>query len=128
MHSHSKQGHTADHGTHKPLPKLHLCATPLLDLAHTNLISAGSSSGSTSLYRTTSFSAADYQAHLARYHPAVTVMFADIVSFTNMCSDSSPATIMAFLNTFFSAFDKLVEVHGVYKVGVGGVQYNGKGR
>ena len=47
----------------------------------------------------------------------VTIMFADIVGFTSMCKQVSPATVMAFLNHLYSAFDELVSIFGVYKVG-----------
>ncbi|KAJ9529778.1 hypothetical protein QJQ45_014541 [Haematococcus lacustris] len=53
---------------------------------------------------------------LARHHEAITVLFADITSFTSMCSQLPPTEIMSFLNGLFTEFDELVEQHGIYKV------------
>ncbi|KAL6761680.1 guanylate cyclase [Haematococcus lacustris] len=53
---------------------------------------------------------------MARYHPEVTIMFADLVSFTSMCSVLGAPVVMSFLNTLFCAFDDLCDKHGVYKV------------
>ena len=55
-------------------------------------------------------------ASVAREHEAVTILFADIVSFTTMCNEVPAQAVMAFLNDLFTKFDALVEQHGVYKV------------
>jgi adenylate cyclase len=42
----------------------------------------------------------------------VTVMFADIVNFTQVATNMSPSQVFAMLNRIFSAFDELAEQHG----------------
>ncbi|GIL69648.1 hypothetical protein Vretifemale_565 [Volvox reticuliferus] len=56
------------------------------------------------------------QQYMARSHEEVTVLFADIASFTSMCGQMPPHHVMAFLNDLFITFDRLVEQHHVYKV------------
>jgi adenylate cyclase len=46
----------------------------------------------------------------------VTVMFADIVNFTNIAAGMSPNQIFSMLNRVFSAFDSLAEKHGLEKI------------
>jgi adenylate cyclase len=46
----------------------------------------------------------------------VTVMFADIVSFTRMAGMLEPAQIFSLLNRLFSDFDALAEKHGLEKI------------
>lgn len=53
----------------------------------------------------------------APYDPTRSVLFADLCSFTSMCGVLAPGVVMSFLNALFSAWDDLVEAHGVYKVG-----------
>jgi class 3 adenylate cyclase len=53
---------------------------------------------------------------LATRHDQITVLFADIVGFTPMCTSNEPSTVMYFLNDIFSRFDTLLDVYGVYKV------------
>ena len=48
--------------------------------------------------------------------PAATVMFADIVGFTQIASRLDPVEIFALLNRLFSAFDALAERHGLEKI------------
>jgi class 3 adenylate cyclase len=45
-----------------------------------------------------------------------TVLFADIEQFTEIAVHSPPATVVELLNTIFSAFDYLVEAHGLEKI------------
>ncbi|EFJ39470.1 guanylyl and adenylyl cyclase family member [Volvox carteri f. nagariensis] len=53
---------------------------------------------------------------MARAHEEVTVLFADIASFTSMCGQVPSPRVMVFLNDLFTTFDQLVEKHQVYKV------------
>ncbi|KXZ53574.1 hypothetical protein GPECTOR_6g491 [Gonium pectorale] len=53
---------------------------------------------------------------LARSHPQVTLLFADIKGFTPMCGVLEPHAVMAMLNELFSRFDELLDQHGVFKV------------
>ncbi len=46
----------------------------------------------------------------------VTVMFADIVNFTEIAEGMSPNAIFAMLNKIFSSFDSLAEKHGLEKI------------
>ncbi|MEH2423665.1 MAG: adenylate/guanylate cyclase domain-containing protein [Nostoc sp.] len=46
----------------------------------------------------------------------VTVLFADIVGFTELSTRTSPAKLVELLNTIFCLFDQLAERHGVEKI------------
>ncbi len=46
----------------------------------------------------------------------ITVMFADIVNFTQIAEGMSPNQIFAMLNQVFSCFDELAETHGLEKI------------
>jgi hypothetical protein len=46
----------------------------------------------------------------------VTILFSDIVGFTNISSNVPPNDVMHMLNALFTKFDLLVEKYGVYKV------------
>ncbi|MDY6991320.1 MAG: adenylate/guanylate cyclase domain-containing protein [Pseudomonadota bacterium] len=46
----------------------------------------------------------------------VTVLFADIVGFTQLSSHMSPPELVELLNKVFSKFDKLVDQHGLEKI------------
>ena len=46
----------------------------------------------------------------------VTVMFADIVNFTQLAAGMTPNQIFSMLNRVFSAFDDLAEQHGLEKI------------
>ena len=56
------------------------------------------------------------QETIADGFPAATVMFADIVGFTQIASRLGPVQIFALLNRLFSAFDALAERHGLEKI------------
>ncbi|XP_075775901.1 guanylate cyclase soluble subunit beta-2-like [Pelodiscus sinensis] len=45
-----------------------------------------------------------------------TILFSDIVTFTNICSACEPIQIVHMLNSMYSKFDRLTSVHDVYKV------------
>lgn len=71
---------------------------------------------------------------IADGHADVTVMFADLVNFTQLTESLSPEQMVALLNTIFSGFDELCERHGVEKIKtigdaymvVGGLNRDGK--
>lgn len=48
--------------------------------------------------------------------PDVTVMFADIVNFTQVAAGLLPEQVFSMLNRVFSAFDELAEKHGLEKI------------
>ncbi|MFB2922742.1 adenylate/guanylate cyclase domain-containing protein [Aerosakkonema sp. BLCC-F2] len=53
---------------------------------------------------------------IADNFPEVTVLFADIVGFTKLAARTSPVELVTLLNQIFSAFDRLVEKHGLEKI------------
>ena len=53
---------------------------------------------------------------IAENFAEATVLFADIVGFTKMSSQMSPVEMVNLLNKIFSAFDRLVEQHGLEKI------------
>jgi adenylate cyclase len=48
----------------------------------------------------------------------VTILFSDIVGFTEIAGASATEDLISMLNRMFTAFDALVDKHGVYKVGI----------
>ncbi len=53
---------------------------------------------------------------IADSYESVTVLFADIVSFTRMSSELSPQDLVDLLNLIFSTFDTLCETYGLEKI------------
>ncbi|XP_050738004.1 soluble guanylate cyclase 88E-like isoform X2 [Eriocheir sinensis] len=47
---------------------------------------------------------------------SVTILFSDVVTFTEICSRITPMEVVSMLNAMYSIFDKLTEKHKVYKV------------
>ncbi|KAM4602140.1 guanylate cyclase soluble subunit beta-2-like [Polymixia lowei] len=45
-----------------------------------------------------------------------TILFSDVVTFTNICAACEPIHIVHMLNSMYSKFDRLTNVHDVYKV------------
>ena len=58
----------------------------------------------------------DHQGLIADGYADVTVMFADLVNFTQLTESLSPEQMVGLLNTIFSGFDDLSEKHGVEKI------------
>jgi PAS domain S-box-containing protein len=56
------------------------------------------------------------QKTIADHFTEVTVLFADLVSFTHLSSHSSPKELVELLNRIFSKFDALAERHGLEKI------------
>lgn len=56
------------------------------------------------------------QSFLAQGYPSVSVLFADIVGFTNFSERVSPGELVKFLNAVFSRFDGLTEAFGLEKI------------
>jgi adenylate cyclase len=53
---------------------------------------------------------------IAESYAETTVMFADIVGFTELASKMSPTRVVTFLNDVFSVFDNLADKHGLEKI------------
>nr|AAI37869.1 Gucy1b2 protein [Mus musculus] len=45
-----------------------------------------------------------------------TILFSDVVTFTNICAACEPIQIVNMLNSMYSKFDRLTNIHDVYKV------------
>uniref|UniRef100_A0A3Q3EY32 guanylate cyclase n=1 Tax=Labrus bergylta TaxID=56723 RepID=A0A3Q3EY32_9LABR len=45
-----------------------------------------------------------------------TILFSDVVTFTNICAACEPIHIVHMLNCMYSKFDRLTNVHDIYKV------------
>jgi class 3 adenylate cyclase len=60
---------------------------------------------------------------IADKYDEASVLFADIVGFTERASSTAPADLVQFLNRLYSAFDALVDKHGLEKIKVSGDSY-----
>lgn len=60
---------------------------------------------------------------IAESFPEVTVLFADLVDFTQICERSTPGELVEFLTEVFSVFDGLAARHGVEKIKTMGDAY-----
>jgi PAS domain S-box-containing protein len=53
---------------------------------------------------------------IADHFPSATVLFADLVDFTELAAQTSPVELVDLLNSIFSAFDQLAEDHHLEKI------------
>ncbi len=53
---------------------------------------------------------------IADQNPEVTILFADIVGFTQKAASMSPEALVTYLNRIFTAFDDLTARHGLEKI------------
>ncbi len=60
---------------------------------------------------------------IADKYDEVSILFADIVGFTERASTTTPADLVRFLNRLYGAFDELVDKHGLEKIKVSGDSY-----
>ncbi len=60
---------------------------------------------------------------IADKYDVASVLFADIVGFTERASSTAPADLVRFLDQLYSAFDALVDKHGLEKIKVSGDSY-----
>ena len=51
-----------------------------------------------------------------RLYPAVSVLFADLVSFTKWSSNNTPETVIAELNNIFTRFDRIMDKFGCERI------------
>ena len=63
------------------------------------------------------------QRQIADYFPDVTVLFCDLVGFTQISERLPPAELVSMLNKIFSLFDLLAEKHGLEKIKTIGDEY-----
>lgn len=63
------------------------------------------------------------ETNIADSYPEVTVLMADLVGFTTLSAHIDPDQIVQLLNEVFSAFDVLVEAHGLEKIKTVGDAY-----
>lgn len=61
---------------------------------------------------------------IADKYDEASVLFADIVGFTERASSTAPADLVRFLDRLYSAFDELVDQHGLEKIKVSGDSYS----
>ena len=52
---------------------------------------------------------------LLQFFDSVTILFSDVVTFTEICSRLTPIEVVQMLNAMYSLFDQLTDKHGVYK-------------
>ncbi|MGB5962972.1 MAG: adenylate/guanylate cyclase domain-containing protein [Coleofasciculaceae cyanobacterium] len=57
-----------------------------------------------------------WESTIADSFAAVTVMFADLVNFTEFSAEMPPPKLVALLNKIFSKFDQLAQKHGLEKI------------
>ncbi|OBF03244.1 adenylate cyclase [Mycobacterium sp. ACS4054] len=60
---------------------------------------------------------------IADKYDEASVLFADIVGFTERASGTAPADLVRFLDRLYGAFDALVDKHGLEKIKVSGDSY-----
>jgi class 3 adenylate cyclase len=60
---------------------------------------------------------------IAEAFPAATIVFVDLVDFTNLSSSLDPRRLVGLLNRLFTEFDRIVEAHGIEKIGTSGDSY-----
>ncbi|QUR67406.1 adenylate/guanylate cyclase domain-containing protein [Mycobacterium spongiae] len=60
---------------------------------------------------------------IADKYDDASVLFADIVGFTERASSTTPADLVRLLDRLYSAFDELVDSHGLEKIKVSGDSY-----
>ena len=53
---------------------------------------------------------------LAERHPAVTIVFCDIINFTALSATTPPFQLIEMLNSIFSAFDDIAQAEGLEKI------------
>jgi class 3 adenylate cyclase len=56
------------------------------------------------------------ETNIADHHPDASVLVADLVGFTTLSAHIAAEQVVQFLNEVFSAFDVLVETHGLEKI------------
>jgi class 3 adenylate cyclase len=60
---------------------------------------------------------------IAEAFAEATIMFVDLVDFTNLSSSLDPRRLVGLLNRLFTEFDRIAEEHGIEKIGTSGDSY-----
>ena len=60
---------------------------------------------------------------IAQRYASVTVLFADVVEFIKLATNTDPEELVSLLNDLFSRFDRIAEVHGLEKIKTIGDSY-----
>lgn len=60
---------------------------------------------------------------IAEAFPEATIVFVDLVDFTNLSSSLDPRRLVGLLNRLFTEFDRIAEAHGIEKIGTSGDSY-----
>ncbi|CAN5794115.1 adenylate cyclase [soil metagenome] len=60
---------------------------------------------------------------IAEAFPEATIVFVDLVGFTNLSSSLDPRRLVGLLNRLFTEFDRIAEAHGIEKIGTSGDSY-----
>lgn len=63
------------------------------------------------------------EGHVVEFHDDVTVLFADVVGFTQMAAHLPPSRLIHILESLFKAFDEIADRHGVEKIKTVGDAY-----
>jgi guanylate cyclase len=65
----------------------------------------------------------DGERTIADHHPSVSILFADMASFTPLTNELTPGEMVELLNNIYSHFDSLIEKFGAEKIRVIGDNY-----
>lgn len=57
-------------------------------------------------------------------YDSVTILFSDVVGFTNIAGKSTPLQVVSLLNDLYSLFDGIIDDHDAYKVSATQFSYN----
>lgn len=60
---------------------------------------------------------------IAEAFAGATIVFVDLVDFTNLSSSLDPRRLVGLLNRLFTEFDRIAEAHGIEKIGTSGDSY-----
>lgn len=68
------------------------------------------------MYRSVAETLIHNETVVAEFYDSVTIMFTDLVDFTEICSSSSPLEVVEMLNDLYSLMDEIISNFDCYKV------------